>query len=68
MTTPGHEITVVYVSVERELEALGQVAAILERLDTSARFRVLAWACARNGATYAAGTLLRDYHDRGMAE
>ena len=63
MTTPGHEITVVHVSVERELEALGQVAAILERLDTSARFRVLAWACARNGAAYAGQ--LRDYHDRG---
>ncbi len=65
MTTPGHEITVVHVSIERELEALGQVAAILERLDAPARFRVLAWACARNGATYTAGTLLRDYGDRG---
>ena len=64
MTTTGHEITVVHVSVERELEALGQVAAILERLDTSARFRVLAWACARNGATYTAGRLLSDYGER----
>ena len=63
MTTTGHEITVVHVSV-RELEALGQVAAILERLDTSARFRVLAWACARNGATYTAGRLLSDYGER----
>lgn len=43
---PG-ELTIVYVSVEREIAAMTTVAEELERLDKPARERIMRWAWAR---------------------